>query len=366
MPTPVATILLSFAIALALIHALCPIATKLNLVDKPDERKRHNGQIPLVGGIAIFLTLLVVLGFEKEHYATLNFLAAGAILVITGVVDDRFGLNVKLRIVIEMFAASIMVFGAGLWVGNLGNLFGIGEIHMPFWLGYPFTLIAVFGVINAFNMIDGMDGIAGMITLAALITLMTASGNSPATAQIAPIFSGALFAYLICNLKLLPYLPKIFLGDAGSKLIGLTLVWFIIDTAMSGGPQKSGISPATALYIVALPLFDMVTTTVRRLRKGKSPFHPDRTHIHHILQRAGFSKITTTAIIVLLAVTLNALGVMLNRLDTPEILQFALFMALFLLYSYNIHHAWRLSKRLKKRNQAKGVAEDQSYQAGNM
>lgn len=339
-----------FVITLGLIPCLSPVARRLGLIDAPDKRKTHQGFIPLTGGIAIFISLAIGLCWMGELSDSLRcYLIASGILVATGVLDDRFDLNVGVRIFIEIVAASIMIIGADLWVGNLGNLLGLGQIHMPFWLGYPFTLIAVFGILNAINMIDGMDGIAASIALLAIGTLFVITNNSQDLKDVAPLLCGSLLAYLIYNFRPLRFLPKVFLGDAGSKLLGFTLVWMLIDTASSGSSgNNNGIEPATALYIVGLPLIDMVTTTIRRLRKGVSPFHPDRTHIHHILHRAGFSKCTAIAIILALALLFNLAAVAFTNWQVPELVQFVIFFLLFISYSYNIHHAWKLSKKLKK------------------
>jgi UDP-GlcNAc:undecaprenyl-phosphate/decaprenyl-phosphate GlcNAc-1-phosphate transferase len=328
---------------------LSPLARNFQLVDRPDRRKNHLGNIPLVGGLGIYLCLLATLPyFHQLTTSLLSFLIAGGILVAVGVLDDRYGLRVTWRILIEVFAACIMIFGAGLWVGNLGNLVGFGELHMPFWIALPFTLIAVFGILNAMNMIDGVDGAAGGISLIAIGMLLSNTNTSQDLNAIGPLMCGAIAAFLFCNLKLLPFAPKVFLGDAGSKLIGLSLVWFTIDVAESGTGKTGGIEPVTALYVVGLPLFDMVTTTLRRFRKGVSPFTPDRTHIHHIFQRAGLSKTTTTVLILTLAGCINLCGLALNYFEVPEAIQFTVFVALFIVYAYNIGHAFKLSIRLKK------------------
>lgn len=340
-------ILLAAAMGLGMIALLAPLAIRVGLEDKPCQRKIHDGHIPLIGGIAIYLVmavLLISLPDQKIDRELLSFLAAGGLLVAVGVVDDRFGLNVRLRIFIEAAAASIMVFGAGLWISNLGNLLAFGEVYMPFWIAYPFSLIAVFGIINAFNMIDGMDGLAGGAALIAIATLLAVTSISPVVNSLAPLILGGLAAFLLCNLQLLPFMPKVFLGDAGSKLVGLTLVWFLISTAQGGNQNQGGIEPVTALYIVGLPLFDMVATTIRRGRRGVSPFEPDRTHIHHILQALGFGKQATILSVLGLALSVNLLGVIFSLSGMAEAVQFAIFFVLYLVYAC-------VTGRLLKRSQ---------------
>lgn len=336
MPLAIFDLLLSLALGLVLIVLLTPLAIRLGLEDRPSQRKIHDGHIPLLGGIVIFLCvagLVIALPWHPLDEPTAVFLASGALLVVVGALDDRFSLDVRLRIVIETLAATIMVFGAGLWISNLGNLVGLGQIHMPIWLGYPFTLVAVFGILNAMNMIDGMDGLAGGISLIALVILL---GLVPPDAQLqglAPLLLGGLLAFLLCNLQILPFMPKIFLGDAGSKLIGLALVWFLIVAAKNPNLEEGGLAPASALYLVGLPLFDMVATTIRRGRRGVSPFQPDRTHIHHILQGLGWPKRAVILAVLGLALAINLLGVAFSLASLPDALQFAVFFALYLIYA---------------------------------
>ena len=330
-------ILVSLAVCLVLIALLRPIAIRIGLVDRPNARKLHSGHIPMIGGIALFLTLVIALFFHPGHLLgaeVISYLAAASLLVIVGAVDDRYHLNVKLRILIEAVAASIMVFGAGQWIGNLGNLLGVGELHMPFVVAYPFTLVAVFGIINAFNMIDGIDGLSGGVALITISAILIFTQLSSPMSLVAPVLLGGLIAFLLCNLKLLPFMPKIFLGDAGSKLIGLTIVWLLISIAVGTNRGATGtLAPATALYLVGLPLFDMVATTLSRRRRGVSPFEPDRSHIHHILLDAGLSPRVTLVAILGLAATLALLGILLSRAGVAEVVQFALFFALYLTYS---------------------------------
>lgn len=328
-------ILLSLALCLGLIALFTPVAIRLGLEDRPCQRKVHDGHIPLIGGIAIYLSmavLLAVLPGQAWNREIISFLAAGGLLVAVGAADDRFELDVKLRIFIEAVAASIMVFGADLWISDLGSLLGFGNIHMPFPIAYPFTLIAVFGIINAFNMIDGLDGLAGGIALIALGALLAFTDNSPVVSSVAGLILGGLAAFLLCNLQLLPFMPKIFLGDAGSKLLGLTLVWFLISAAHGGNQGEGGIAPVTALYIVGLPLFDMVATTIRRGRRGVSPFQPDRTHLHHLLQNAGLSKRVIISAVTGLALAINLIGVALSLAGVAEAIQFVAFFALYFSY----------------------------------
>lgn len=330
MPVELVKTVFAFAFTLLVIWLTAPVARKIRLMDVPGERKNHVAETPLTGGIAIFLSLTAtLLIWEKHDPYLISFLAAACLLVVAGAVDDRHYLKVRYRIVVEIIAASVMIFGAHLWVGNLGNLLGFGAVHMPFWVGYLFTLVAVFGVINAINMIDGMDGLAAGVTLGIFILLLLFTSGSRGLSTFGLPMAGALLAFLISNTGVARTFPKVFLGDAGSKLLGLSIVWVLIETArVSGGPWIT-IRPATALYLIAIPLMDMVDTTIGRVRRGVSPFTADRSHLHHVLSGLGLSKPAVVFAIISLSLVFNITGIAMTRFGVAESIQFGIFFLSF-------------------------------------
>ena len=191
-----------------------------------------------------------------------------------------------------------MIFGAGVYVDNLGNLFGMGDILLPGFIAVPFTILGVAGYINALNMSDGIDGMAASLGVMTLVTLMMLSGGN--NSFILPTISlgAALLGFLVYNLQIVRGLRKVFLGDAGSMLLGFSFAWYVIEFSQSHGEVDALISPVTALYVLGLPLVDMLATLLRRIKKGQSPMKPDRTHVHHILLHAGFTPRQTLAIII--------------------------------------------------------------------
>lgn len=340
--------LTAFALTALLLLMLAPVARFVGLVDKPSGRKQHQGEIPLIGGLAIFLSLLTLALWWSEPDATMGwYLAACGLLVLSGVLDDRFNITVTIRIVIEVIAALMMIFGAGLWVGDLGNLLGFRDLHMPLWLSAPFTIIAVFGITNAWNMIDGMDGLVGVVTLVALGSFYFITHGAASNNLIPVLLMGGTAAYLVFNLGSNRLLPKVFLGDAGSKLIGFSLVWLLIDSTQGGSFTGMRLPAVLALFVVGLPLIDMVATTVRRMRKGKGPFEPDRTHVHHILLSAGLSQQEALLLIAVLAVQLNFIGIVMYMLKWAAWIQFGVFWLVTALYFATVEHAWRFGRWLQ-------------------
>jgi len=343
----IAPLIFTFFTSFVCIRFGKPIAVRLGLVDSPTARKNHTGSIPLVGGIAIFIGVLMASMVFIPQSQELNlYLIAAALIVFIGVLDDFYDLPVKPRIVAQILVASMMIFGANLYLDNLGNLFGFGEISLGMF-GTVFTIIAVVGAINAFNMVDGIDGLAGMlsmITFSSLALLLSLSQNQWFLLPV--LFIAATLAYLMFNLEWpSSKFKKIFMGDAGSMLIGLTVVWLLVVGTQS---EIQAFKPVTALWIIAVPLMDMAAIMVRRIRKGQSPFKPDRDHLHHIFLRAGFSSHQTLALISVIAISLTFVGVALELFDIPEWFILVLFICVFGLYTYAINHVWRLLRFFRK------------------
>ena len=329
-----------------------PIAIKLGLVDNPNARKVHTGSIPLVGGIGIFLgVLMAAMVFLPQSQALNLYLIAAALIVFIGVLDDYQDLPVKPRMVAQVLIASMMIFGAELYLENLGNIFGFGDVHLGVF-GTFLTVIAVVGAINAFNMVDGIDGLAGMlsmITFCSLAFLLSQTRNEWFLLPV--LFIAATLAYLMFNLEWpSSKFKKIFMGDAGSMLIGLTVVWLLVVGTQS---EQQAFKPVTALWLIAVPLMDMAAIMVRRIRKGQSPFKPDRDHLHHIFLRAGFSSRQTLALISCISVALTLVGISLEALHAPEWLTLSLFVCVFVIYAYAINHVWRLLTLFRKLSKAK-------------
>lgn len=328
--------------------AVRKLAQKVGLVDEPNFRKHHQGMIPLVGGISVYAGIcftFAVMNYYIPHAALYLFCAG--LLVLVGALDDRFDISVKVRATTQALIAVLMMGYAGLYLHSLGYLLGGWELLLgPF--GYVLTLLAVWSAINAFNMIDGIDGLLGglsCVSFAALGVILLADGQISLAMWCFAMISSTL-PYVLLNLGLPGHRYKVFMGDAGSTLIGFTLIWMLLQTTQSTPPS---LSPVTALWLIAIPLMDMVAIMYRRLRKGMSPFAADRQHIHHLLMRAGFSQHQTLALITLAAVLLAAVGVLEELVQAiPEWFMLVLFLLAFMLYGYCIKRAWRVARWIKR------------------
>ncbi|WGP00372.1 MraY family glycosyltransferase [Saccharophagus degradans] len=281
----------AFVTAFVVVKMLKPIAYLVNLVDKPGGRKDHDGVIPLIGGLAIYTSVCITtfLFIEQPIFIRL-FLLAGGLIVFMGMVDDRYQLSARFRLVGQFLICCIFVYGLDVHIHSFGDLLGVGELN-PGWLGYPLAVLSLMGVINAMNMLDGMDGLVGSIAMVSFIGLIGLFGAAGHTTfqYLCLAFTGAIAAFLIFNLWGSPTknFRKVFMGDAGSMFLGLSLGVLLIEGSQQ---PTAAFSPVTALWFVLLPMTDMFTIMYRRIKRGRSPMAPDRTHIHHIIIRAGFSR----------------------------------------------------------------------------
>jgi UDP-GlcNAc:undecaprenyl-phosphate GlcNAc-1-phosphate transferase len=342
-------LLVSFFGVFAATYLLTPLSRRFGLTDQPDQRKHHKGSIPLIGGIAMFTsTALAALVFVPPTIEMTYLLAACALLTMTGSVDDKYNLSYRLRLVIQIISGILLIWGANICLNSLGNLFGFGEISLA-WLAVPVTLIAIVGMINAFNMIDGIDGLAGGLALITTLGIYYLIGSqiSDGPTNILLLIIGALSSYLVLNLHIFPrWTSKIFMGDAGSMLLGFVLTAFLIRYTQ---PSNAVFKPITALWLVAVPLMDIIVTFVRRLKHGKNPFHPDRTHIHHILIRGGFSPRMTLIIILSFQAITTIIGVTLDNLEVDESISALGFLTLFICYMLLINRSFKVAKWLRRK-----------------
>lgn len=291
---------------------LLPLGRRLGLVDCPDQfRKRHAFNTPLVGGLAIAIGMLAGWWYAGTFSRFEDAVICTALmLVVVGVADDLFNLKVLVRVIAQLAAIAIVVISSGIYIHSLGNLDG-HELTLG-WLGIPFTVVAVIGLLNAFNLIDGIDGLAGCLTLVAAGGIEFLSNRNGSTIQLASVavIAAAVIPYLAANLGLFGRGGKVFLGDAGSIMLGYLLAWSLIGMSQS---EPRRILPGLVLWCVALPIFDTLTVMFRRMHRGESPFTADRGHIHHLLMDAGLKPRDTLLCLVAFAAVMPLLGDVIHQ-----------------------------------------------------
>ncbi|PST85906.1 undecaprenyl-phosphate alpha-N-acetylglucosaminyl 1-phosphate transferase [Photobacterium sp. NCIMB 13483] len=339
-----------FVLSFVTLFIMRKVAKRIGLVDKPNARKHHQGVIPLVGGISVFIAFsIAALLILPVNLTLLLYLGCSLILLVVGVVDDYFDISFKIRLVVQAGIALAMIIFGGLSLDNLGYLMGSETLQLSPVIGGIITVVAFIGAINAFNMVDGIDGLLGglaSVTFSAMGYVFYIHGNSE-LALFCGLLVTAMVPYIMLNLGL-PFGRrfKVFMGDAGSVFIGFTVVWLLVR-----GTQEANIvafKPVTALWLIAIPLMDMATIMIRRVRKGQSPFKPDREHLHHICQRMGLSSRLTLFVICLLAINCAAIGIWAETARINESTMFIAFLVMFVCYFTVINYIWRITAVVKR------------------
>jgi UDP-GlcNAc:undecaprenyl-phosphate GlcNAc-1-phosphate transferase len=320
---------IAFVLTLAAVVLLARYAPKLGLIDEPNSHREHHGPTPLVGGIAMFIGLGC--GWLWAG-APLSLLFACFLLVACGIWDDVHELSSSVRFFFQAVACTITIYWGGVVLADLSYLFRSGDLILLGRWAVALTIFGTVGVINAINMSDGMDGLAGCLTLLStgcMIILAIAGGMTQSAVELG-VFVSVVTAFLLFNLRFSNNTPaRVFMGDAGSMLLGFVLAWYLIKHTQD--PDKL-FPPAIALWLVALPLFDAVGVLIRRTLKGHSPFKADRMHYHHYLLAMGLSVNKTLVVIILTTLAFTAIGLVGYYSGVPEHILFYSFLTLFLFY----------------------------------
>lgn len=329
-------------------------AGHLGVLDRPGGHKQHDVSTPFVGGFGVFAAVLSIcclssLVFPELQLQTHLVLALGAaILFATGLADDIWHLNFRTRFVVQTMVALAMVFLGGVELRSLGGLIFTGYTLDLGPLAVPFTIFATVGLINAVNMIDGIDGLSGSLSLISLglTAVVAAFAGNVNYLQLIIALMGGVAGFLYYNLRYAGnHRARVFLGDNGSMLLGFVFAWLFI--ALSQGEARA-MTPVTALWLFAIPLMDTVAVMLRRIWMGKSPFHADRNHLHHLFLSAGFPVSHTVLTIATIQLVLGAFGVAGLVYRIPEPLMFWLFLAVFGVYFYVIARPWRFVPGLRR------------------
>lgn len=287
-------------------------AAQLGLVDLPDgHRKLHRRPIPLGGGVAVWLAMLAVIGtalyvpnpardiLATDSFQLIGLLAAGSAIVVLGLADDRFKLRGRHKLLGQIAAAGILA--ACGFAFNRVSLFG-WEIDLGIF-GVPFALFWLVGAINAINLLDGIDGLATTLGIILSLTIgaMALLTHQTAEALIALVFAGTLLGFLPLNFP--P--ASVFLGDAGSMLIGLVVGALAIQSSLKG---PGTVLLAAPLGVWTIPLLDTLAAILRRKLTGRSIYTTDRSHLHHRLLILLGSNLKVLACVALFCAITSAAG----------------------------------------------------------
>jgi len=331
----IGAVVTALAVTFFSIPSIIKISRIKHLFDKIDERRSHQTPIPTLGGVAMFAGLLFSFTFWASFGQTNNsqyILCAYIIIFLIGAKDDLVPLTAFKKFAGEIIAAVLLVYKADIRLTSLYGIFGLHEI--PIWLSIPLSIFVILLIINALNLIDGIDGLAASIGLLACVVFgawFYLFGKTD-LAILAAALSGALLGFLHYNFVLRP--ARIFMGDTGSLLIGLTMAILSIQFIEANKIWQNDWSiqsvPAVAVAILIVPLFDTLRVFTLRAARGKSPFQPDKTHIHHLLLEIGFSHRQSTLILVIINSLFIVLAYYLQFLGTLILLLLLLAAAMLL------------------------------------
>lgn len=268
-------------ITVLLIPPLMHWAARLGVLDRPGLRKVHAQPIPRVGGIAMAAGMLVaMLIWGSGNVQMRAYLLATMVLLVFGIQDDRLTLSPGWKLAGQTLAALIVMFLGHI---NVGILRHVDAFELPIWLSMPITLFFIVGVTNAINLADGLDGLAGgtsMLCLSGLL-LLALSSDSLDVAFVCMVTVGAVVGFLRYN----THPARIFMGDAGSQLLGFSVAVFSLALTQD---RELPFSAALPLLLLGVPVIDTLTVMTERVLDGRSPFQADRTHVHHRLLALGF------------------------------------------------------------------------------
>ena len=306
---------------------------KEGLVDLPNARKIHTKPISRIGGVAIWgstmLTFLCLVLMSYYPYGKLlsGILLGGSLMFLLGFIDDVYGLGAKFKLFMQLSVATV-VYLLGVQINSVPFF---GGIDLGIW-SYPITLLWIVGISNAFNFIDGVDGLAGSVVTVNAITLgilaVTLTPSSPISALIGFILAGSMLAFLTFNFN--P--AKIFMGDSGALFCGFLLAMLSITGIIEG----SSIGIVIPMFILAIPIIDIIFSSSRRILKGVSPFKADAEHIHHKLLHAGFSQNKIVLILVSISLCFGALAAILMKTSLSKYGLYA-FIILLIMAVLSIH-----------------------------
>lgn len=306
----------AFVIAMLIMPPLIKIIHRFRLFDVPDLRKEHTAPVPTMGGIASCAGMAVgcLLWFNlTRDIFIISFFFSIAVLFAVGIMDDLRNTPARYKLALQIAVATLIAF-SGVRITSFNGLFGIHEL--PVSAQYTFTILAITGITNAFNLIDGIDGLAGGLGFMSLITLglfltLCGDGNN---AIIGFALSGGVLGFLYYNFN--P--ARIFMGDTGSLVLGFVVSVLCIKLLQLNAETATPVirnAPIFVMSIVAIPVFDTIRVFTLRIWRGRSPFSPDKNHIHHLLTNNGWSHSFSSKLICFVHALVLSIGYFLKDIS---------------------------------------------------
>src|ERR1700733_646978 len=273
--------IVSMVVTMVCLPGLVRLGRKWLMVDHPGARKVHAVAVPRVGGVAMACGVFIASVFSISlQTADIWFLVAAAVLTIFGALDDRFDLDYRIKFIGQLAAVAIVIVAGDARIESIAL---DDRLWLPAWLSWPITVLFLVGVTNAVNLADGLDGLAGGTTFLCFcaVAMLSGVGFPGSSTALSLAFAGAVLGFLRFN----TYPASVFMGDAGSQLLGFSIG--VLSVRATQG-VASEVSTALPVLLLALPILDTLSVMVQRLSEGRSPFSADKNHIHHKLLALGF------------------------------------------------------------------------------
>ena len=307
------TIILSFTLVYMITPILMKLSYKYKFTDKPTKRKAHKGEIPLCGGLAMYIGFFLTYFIMFYNYSfdeKFGIFIGATMIIAIGVVDDYYKsigkeFGIMPRLIVQLSAATI-VFLSGVSFEGFTNPFTNLYITLPIWLQFILTITWIFGVTTVINWSDGMDGLAGGLSFISALTFAATAIilKQPASLVFSLAIAGATLAFLFYN----KYPAKIFMGDSGANFIGFILSIIALDGAFKQATILSLMIPILAL---AVPIFDNIFVIFKRYSEGKPVYQADRSQIHYRLQEKGLNIKQVVSAITLISLAFSVVSIIL-------------------------------------------------------
>lgn len=299
-------------------------AIRIGAIDIPkDERRVHKEPMPLIGGLAIFLgVILSSLMFLPINKSLISIIIGGSIILVSGIIDDLKGLSPKMKLLFQLVAGFTLILG-DVKVDFITNPFSNQNLLLDLnWISIPVTLFWVIGITNTLNLIDGLDGLAGGVAMISSLSLMFVAAKFGHTDVIilSAIVAGSCLGFLKFNFN--P--ASIFMGDTGALFLGFMLAAISIEGVMKSVATIAIIVP---ILILGVPIFDTTFAIFRRFLSGKSIMAADKGHLHHRLLNKGFSQKKTVLILYGISAIFGIFAVLVAKANSKQ----ALYLSIVLL-----------------------------------
>ncbi len=344
--TSILYLIASFVITYITIPILIKFAESTQLYAQANHRTSHKTPVPSLGGIALFMGICFSSLFftPNESFSSIQYLLVTQFIIFfLGLKDDIFVLSARKKLLVQIICAQIIIFYSGVKIDDFYNVLGIGSLSEV--EANIFTTLTFVGLINAFNLIDGINWLAGLISISSCLFLASWFGINGFKVESGITLS--LIGSLLAFLKFNKTPAKIFMGDTGSLLIGLTISYLLIRFINLNHKEVNlafsfRSAPSIAIAVVFIPLLDTLRVMFLRIMKRQSPFTPDQNHLHHILLKRGLSHIQ--AALVLFAINCGCIiaAIILNQI-TGKIIIPAMFIVLYTFF--NLITFNRMSKK---------------------